>query len=54
VDGLLGRLGDADLKAIAVSRLEGYSNAEIADRMSCSVVTIQRRLRLIRTILEEG
>jgi RNA polymerase sigma factor (sigma-70 family) len=54
VDGLLARLGDADLKAVAVWRLEGYSNAEIADRMGCSVVTVGRRLRLIRTILEEG
>jgi ECF sigma factor len=52
--GRLERLGDADLKAIAVWRMEGYSNAEIADRMSCSVVTVGRRLRMIRTILEEG
>jgi RNA polymerase sigma factor (sigma-70 family) len=54
VERLLERLGDADLRSIAVWRLEGYSNAEIAQRMTCSVVTIERRLRLIRTILEEG
>ena len=51
-EGLLGRLGDADLRSVAVWRLEGFSNAEIADRLTCSVVTVERRLRLIRKILE--
>jgi DNA-directed RNA polymerase specialized sigma24 family protein len=51
-EGLLGRLGDAALRSVAVWRLEGYSNAEIAERLGCSVVTVERRLRLIRKILE--
>jgi DNA-directed RNA polymerase specialized sigma24 family protein len=51
-EGLLARLDDAGLRSVAVWRLEGYSNAEIADRLNCSTVTVERRLRLIRKILE--
>ena len=49
---LLARLEDPSLQSVAVWRLEGYSNAEIADRLDCSEVTVERRLRLIRKILE--
>jgi RNA polymerase sigma factor (sigma-70 family) len=52
LEALLDRLGAPDLRAIALWRLEGYSNAEIADRLRCSGVTVERRLRLIRKILE--
>jgi DNA-directed RNA polymerase specialized sigma24 family protein len=45
---LLGLLGDAELRSIAVLKMEGYSNAEIASRVGCAVPTIERRLRLIR------
>jgi DNA-directed RNA polymerase specialized sigma24 family protein len=51
---LLDRLGDPDLCAIAVWRLEGYSNAEIAGRLACAEVTVERRLKLIRKILQRG
>lgn len=51
-EALLARLGDLELRSIAVWRLEGYSNGEIAGRLDCSVVTVERRLRLIRRILE--
>jgi hypothetical protein len=33
-----------------VWKLEGYTNAEIAGRLSCAVVSVERRLRLIRKI----
>ena len=44
---------DGDLPAIALARMEGRSNREIADSQGVSVPTIERRLRLIRMTLEE-
>ena len=45
---LLERLDDPELEALAMAKLEGYTNEEIAERLGCSVRTIERRLRLIR------
>ena len=45
---LLGRLADPDLEALALAKMEGYTNAEIAERWKCSVRTVERSLRLIR------
>jgi DNA-directed RNA polymerase specialized sigma24 family protein len=49
---LLG-LGDGDLKAVALLRMEGYSLEEIAARQGCVARTVKRKLRLIRDIWEE-
>lgn len=48
-DRLLTQL-DEDLAAMAIAKLEGYTNQEIADRLQCSVRTVERRLRLIRDL----
>lgn len=48
---LLDRLGTDELRRIAVWKLEGYTNVEIAARLGCAEVSIERRLRLIRKIL---
>ena len=45
---LLEHLGDETLRNIAVAKMEGYSNSELADRFNCSERTIERRLHLIR------
>ncbi len=45
---LLQHLGVGQLREIAVGRMEGYSNAELAARLNCSERTIERRLGLIR------
>ena len=45
---LLDHLGDAELQALAVAKMEGYSNNEIAAQQNCSVRTIERRLFLVR------
>lgn len=45
---LLDQLGDADLRAIAIAAMEGYSNEEIAQRLNCAVRTVERRRELIR------
>jgi DNA-directed RNA polymerase specialized sigma24 family protein len=49
---LLGRLGSAELQAIAVWKMEGDTVPEIAARLGCALSTVERRLRLIRQIWE--
>jgi RNA polymerase sigma factor (sigma-70 family) len=49
---LLSRLADDGLRAIALSKLEGFSNEEIAEQLNCSLRTITRRLTLIRRTWE--
>lgn len=50
---LLDRLGDDELRQIALWRLMGYSNREIADMKGCSERTIERKLELIRAIWDQ-
>ena len=47
---MLDLLGDEQLKRIAVWRMEGHTKAEIAQRLGCVVETVERRLRLIRSL----
>jgi DNA-directed RNA polymerase specialized sigma24 family protein len=47
---LLARLGEGDLAQIAVWKMEGYSNEEIAARLGCVPRTVERKVALIRTI----
>jgi DNA-directed RNA polymerase specialized sigma24 family protein len=39
---------DVDLQALALAKLQGYENREIAAQSDCSVRTVERRLHLIR------
>jgi DNA-directed RNA polymerase specialized sigma24 family protein len=50
---LLGRLGDPDLRALAVAKREGYTNEEVAVRLGCSLPTVERKLRRIRATWEK-
>jgi DNA-directed RNA polymerase specialized sigma24 family protein len=45
---LLDGLGDDALREVALARMEGYTNDEIADRLGCARRTVARRLDLIR------
>jgi RNA polymerase sigma factor (sigma-70 family) len=45
-------LEDGEFRAIALGKMEGYSNEELADQLDCSVRTIERRLGLIREKLK--
>lgn len=45
---LLEKLADADLRALALAKMEGYRNEEIAEQFDCSMRTVERRLHLIR------
>jgi DNA-directed RNA polymerase specialized sigma24 family protein len=47
---LLELLGDTTLRSVAVWKMEGYTNAEIADKLHCAQVTVERKLQLIRTL----
>jgi DNA-directed RNA polymerase specialized sigma24 family protein len=52
VQWLLRQLEDDQLRAIALLKLEGCTNPEIARQLGCAVSTVERRLRLIRVRLE--
>jgi DNA-directed RNA polymerase specialized sigma24 family protein len=47
---LLDALPDAELRSIAVWKMEGHTTEEIAARLTCVPRTVERRLRLIRDI----
>ncbi len=48
VEQLFSHLGVGQLRDLAGAKLEGYTNAELAQRFGCSERTIERRLNLIR------
>tara|TARA_R110002049_G_scaffold285698_4_gene466990 strand:- start:118988 stop:119650 length:663 start_codon:yes stop_codon:yes gene_type:complete len=48
VEQFFSHLGVGQLADLAGAKLEGYSNAELAQRFGCSERTIERRLHLIR------
>lgn len=45
---LLGLLGDDSLRQVALWKMEGYTNRQIADRLGCIEQTVERKLRSIR------
>jgi DNA-directed RNA polymerase specialized sigma24 family protein len=45
---LVDRLGNAELRAIALWKMEGYTNDEIAAKLGCVERTVERKLRIIR------
>ncbi len=45
---LLKALQGESLRTIALCKLEGYSNHEIARKLDCSLRTVERKLQLIR------
>jgi DNA-directed RNA polymerase specialized sigma24 family protein len=47
---LLDQLDDPNLRTIALRKMEGYTNAEIAGMLGCVTGTIERKLRVIRTL----
>jgi len=48
VEEFFSHLGVGQLRELAVVKLEGHSNAELAQRFGCSERTIERRLHLVR------
>ncbi len=50
---LLRTLGNRELEAVALEKMEGYSVEEIAARLRYSPRSVKRKLQLIRTIWEK-
>jgi RNA polymerase sigma factor (sigma-70 family) len=53
-DRLLGALDDDALRRIAVWKMEGFTNDEIAGKLNCSLRTVNRKLDTIRIIWNEA
>ncbi len=52
-DRLLGRLDDPHLRDIALWKVEGYTNGEIAARLGCAERSVERKLHRIRLLWGE-
>lgn len=52
VTRLLEQLPDEVLRSIAIQKMEGFTNREIASSLQCSVSSIERKLRRIRTLID--
>jgi DNA-directed RNA polymerase specialized sigma24 family protein len=50
---LLASLDDAELRAVAQWKMEGYTLEEIAAKLACVPRTVQRKLRVIRSLWGE-
>ena len=48
------QLGDDSLRNVAQWRMEGHTNREIAEKLGCQERTVERKLRLIRRLWNEG
>ncbi len=51
---LLESLEHDDLKKVALMKMEGYTNGEIAQDVRCSLTSIERKLRTIRSIWSQS
>jgi DNA-directed RNA polymerase specialized sigma24 family protein len=47
---LMEQLGDSTLQRVAIWKLEGYTDNEIATRLGCVTRTVERKLALIRSM----
>lgn len=45
---LLAQLRDESVREVALLKMDGYGNAEIADRLGVSIRSVERKLKLIR------
>lgn len=49
----LARLAEPTTREVAILRMEGYQNPEIADRLEISLSSVERKLRVIREVWQE-
>jgi DNA-directed RNA polymerase specialized sigma24 family protein len=50
---LLDSLEDSTLRQVALWRMDGLTNVEIAQKMGCVLRTVERKIERIRLIREE-
>jgi DNA-directed RNA polymerase specialized sigma24 family protein len=53
-DLALGRLHDQKTREVAVLRMEGYANREIAQRLGISLTSVERKVRVIRELWKDA
>ncbi len=53
LDAMLEALGDPTLRTIAIGKLNGCSNPELAEQLGIGLRTIERKLHLIRAVWKE-
>ena len=51
---LLARLPDAELRSVAQWKLEGYTNEEIGAKLGCALRSVERKLKVIRTLWDHA
>jgi DNA-directed RNA polymerase specialized sigma24 family protein len=51
---LLALLPRAELRSVAVWKMEGHTNAEVAAELGCAESTVERRLKLIRALWKKA
>lgn len=51
---LLARLDDETLQSVALWKLDGFTNDEIAEKLDCVPRTVERKLQLIRTLWQRS
>lgn len=51
---LLAVLEHSNLKQIALMKMEGYKNTEIAQQIGCSLSSVERKIRTIRSIWSQS
>lgn len=51
---MLDGTGDHDLRRIAILKMDGYSNQEIAESVGCVRRSVERKLQLIAGLWEKG
>jgi RNA polymerase sigma factor (sigma-70 family) len=51
---LLGMLDDAELRSVALWKVEGFTNEEIAAKLGCVVRSVERKLQRIRILWAEA
>lgn len=53
LERLLAALGDQELRCVALRKMEGFTNEEVATELGCAPRTVERKLQLIRAIWEK-
>lgn len=53
-NSLLAKLEDETLQCVALWKLEGFTNDEIAEKLDCVPRTVERKLQLIRTLWQRS
>ena len=50
---LVNLLNDEELRGLALGKMEGFTNDELASKFGCSLRTVERRLNLVRQKLKQ-